>query len=171
MEALLRANEGVVAKQTGFTNNLKLSKIMAIYYRLQRNNSQKSAYYGKWYARACHPSVMELNEIADLIQRNCSVKKSDVKAVLTELVEVMNDALQSSRRVKIEGFGSFKVGLRTAPADSAEEFTVSNNIRGYRVVFQQELKRNAEGTTRAFTTGITAQELPLYAGGKTDEEG
>ena len=41
------------------------------------------------------------------LQRNCTVKKADILAVLDELVETMRDQLQDSKRVKLDGFGSF----------------------------------------------------------------
>lgn len=49
--------------------------------------------------------------LAEKMQRNCSVKRSDVKAVLTELVEIMNDEQHAFHRVKLEGLGSFKIDL------------------------------------------------------------
>ena len=136
---------------------------MSVFYRLRKNNNSKSAQYGKYYARAVHVSTLTTNDIANIIQRNCSVKRSDVKAVIEELIEVMNDALQNSQRVKLEGFGTFKLGIRTAPADSAEEFTVNDNVTGLRVNFQPETKVSAEGTrTKQFLVGCTVQELPVY---------
>ena len=57
---------------------------MSVFYRLRKNNNSKSAQYGKYYARAVHVSTLTTNDIANIIQRNCSVKRSDVKAVIEE---------------------------------------------------------------------------------------
>ena len=43
---------------------------------------------------------MRLKQLADRIQRQCSMTKGDVLAVLTELVTVMKDELQNSHKVK-----------------------------------------------------------------------
>lgn len=108
---------------------------MAILYKLWQDNRSSSSYKGKWYGRAIHQNTVDLSAISDRIQRNCSMKKSDVMAVLIELVEVMKDELQNSNVVKIDGFGLFKVGLQTKPAATAAEFNPARNVTGYRVNF------------------------------------
>jgi nucleoid DNA-binding protein len=40
-------------------------------------------------------------------------------AVLEELVEVMKDQMQDSKRVKLDGFGSFKIGIESKGAQTA----------------------------------------------------
>ena len=135
-----------------------------------KNNNSKSAQYGKGYAKAVATQVMGTDEIAEVIQRNCSVKKSDVKAVLEELVEVMNSALQDSKRVKLDGFGSFKIGLKTAPADSAAEFNVRDNVTSLRVNFQPIAKVDSNGTrSKVFLTGTSVKELPKNDVDKDEE--
>ena len=113
---------------------------MAVLYKLYQDNRSNATYPGKWYARAVHNNVTDLNAIAALIQRNCSLKKSDVIGVLTEMVEVMRDELTSSNIVKLDGLGTFRVGLSTKPADTAAAFTPAKNVVGYRVNFLPEAK-------------------------------
>lgn len=135
-----------------------------IRYRTVQNKNSKSSSYGKWYARAVMTDTTNLDTLAERIQRNCSVKKSDVLAVLTEMKEVMQDELQSSHRVKLDGFGSFKIGLITTSAASAEKFS-TDNIVGMRVIFQPDLKISADGTrTRAFITGAKVGAMPASSG-------
>lgn len=132
-----------------------------ISYRLYQNNNSKSELYKKWYARAVVTDTATLDTLADRIQRNCTVKKSDVLAVLTELVDVMRDELQSSHKVKLNGFGSFKIGLRSTGSDSVKDFTVKNNIKSLHVLFQPEMKVSAGGRrTRTFLDGCKVAELP-----------
>lgn len=119
---------------------------MAVMYKLWQDNRKNTMYPGKWYARAVHQSVIDLSEISERIQRNCSMKKSDVQAVLTEMVEVMKDELQNSNIVKIDGFGQFKVGMKTKPASTAADFNASKNVSGYRVNFLPASHRVVNGT-------------------------
>lgn len=135
---------------------------MAVMYKLYENKQTNSPTKGKWYARAIHPQRVETNELAERIQRNCTVKRSDVLAVLTELVEVMQDELQQSHAVKLNGFGIFKIGLRTKPADSAALFSVTENVVDYRINFQPEATGGGSGTrrNRQFLEGIKVQETP-----------
>ena len=108
---------------------------MAILYKLWQDNRKTSLYPGKWYAKAVHQTTVGLSDVAERIQRNCSMKKSDVQAVLTEMVEVMKDELQNSNIVRLDGFGSFKVGMKTKPAATAAAFNVAKNVAGYRINF------------------------------------
>jgi predicted histone-like DNA-binding protein len=108
---------------------------MAILYKLWQDNRKTSLYPGKWYAKAVHQTTIGLNDVAARIERNCSMKKSDVLAVLTEMVEVLKDELQNSNIVKLDGFGAFKVGMKTKPAATAADFNPATNVTGYHVNF------------------------------------
>ena len=89
------------------------------------------------------------------------MKKSDVKAVIEEMIEVMTDALQSSKRVKLNGFGTFKLGIVTKPADTAAEFTISENVVNSKVLFQPQLKISSDGVrTKTFLAGVKVELLP-----------
>ena len=106
---------------------------MPTFYTLYQDNREKSLTRGKWYARAKSLGYWDLDKLADHIQDNVSAKKSDVIAVLKELVVVMAEAFDSGYGVSLDGFGKFKIGLRTKPANSAKEFTVAKNIVGSRI--------------------------------------
>ena len=62
---------------------------MALLYKTYRDNRIDSDHL--WYARAIQLNTINTAGLEDIIQRNCSMKRSDVLAVLTELVEVMTD--------------------------------------------------------------------------------
>ena len=95
------------------------------------------------------------------LQRNCTVKKADILAVLDELVETMRDQLQDSKRVKLDGFGSFKIGITSKGARSAKAFTVADNIKGMHIVFTPERSTDAAGNrVKQFLQGAKCEELP-----------
>lgn len=131
---------------------------MSLFYRVRRDNRVDSEHL--YYGVAVQTGVIDTAKLAELIQRNCSMKKSDVVAVLTELVEVMTDQLQNSMVVKLDGFGSFKLGIRTIGADTEEKFTVAKNVTGLRVKFLAEGKKNASSgrVVRQFLNGCTLQK-------------
>ena len=62
---------------------------MALLYKIVRDNRKDSN--NLYYGRAVQINSINMEQLADIIQRNCTVKKSDVLAVLTELVETMTD--------------------------------------------------------------------------------
>lgn len=142
---------------------------MAVKYKIYQSN-RKGDNQGKWYARALHEGTVSTDDIADTIQNNCSVKRSDVLAVISELVEVMNTHLQNSMRVKLDRFGTFKLGLTSSPANSAKEFTAASNITGLHVLFAPELTIDAKGTRqKTFVTGAKVQEASQYSVDKSDD--
>ena len=79
---------------------------MAVNYKLYQCN-RDCEQKGLWYARASYNGTINTSQLADIMQANSTVKRSDIMAVLTELVEVMNYQLGNSMKVKLDGFGSF----------------------------------------------------------------
>ena len=108
---------------------------MAIIYRTYQDNREESLTQGQWFGRAVHVNTIDLEQIGEEIQENVSVKYSDVMGVLIELINVMNRHLNASEVVKLNGFGSFKIGLKTKGALREEDFSASKNIVGARVNF------------------------------------
>ena len=105
-------------------------------------------------------------QLAEIIQRNCTVKRSDVMAVLEELVEVMKDQMkdqmQDSKRVKLDGFGSFKIGIESKGAQTAAKYSVAEHITGLHVVFMPERTTDSSGNrSKQFLQGCKVEELPL----------
>ncbi|HEY9551257.1 MAG TPA: HU family DNA-binding protein [Prevotella sp.] len=136
---------------------------MPVLLKLYQNNNKKSPTKGKWYGRTVMTNMVNTATLAERIERNCTVKRSDVMAVLTELVEVMRDELQMSHSVKLNGFGIFKVGVSTKPVDDPKDFNAQSNVTAYRVNFTPEVSGSTKKGTvrkRAFLEGISAQRAP-----------
>ena len=130
---------------------------MALLYKIVRDNRKNSG--NLYYGRAVQIQTIGTDGLADIIQRNCTVKKSDVLAVINELVEVMTDQLQNSFAVKLDGFGTFKIGLKTVGADKPENFSISRNVAGLRVNFMSQGKKSqaTNKIERTFLQGATLQ--------------
>ena len=105
---------------------------MSVKFKIYQDVRTKSKTKGKFYARAVVSDVADLESISKEIEENTSAKQADVYAVLRELVNVMARHMRNGDRVVLDGFGSFKVGLKTKPADSVEKFNVAKNIVGTR---------------------------------------
>lgn len=138
---------------------------MAVFYRLYQNNNKSASGYRKWYARAVVTETMTTRQLAEIMQENCTVKRSDIEAVLRELVPTMTRAMQDSKRVKIDGLGSFKIGLKTKAAASAKEFNAQKNVRGMHVNFMPETYKDKKTNTRVcdLLSRCTVAELPKNA--------
>lgn len=134
---------------------------MAVHYRLYQNNNSRSAQYKKWYARAVMTETVGIDRLADTIEANCTVKRADVLAVLSELVVAMKHELQNSKRVKLDSFGSFKLGISTSPSETAKDFTSGGNVKGVHVLFQPEVRIGSDGRrTKFLIDGCRVTELP-----------
>ena len=141
---------------------------MAVFYRLSQVTSPKQKGYGKWYPRAVMTNTVDTDALATIMQRNCTVKKSDILAVISELIETMQDQLQDSKRVKLNGFGSFKIGMSSTGADKASDFDARKNIKGLHVLFMPEVKTDSEGQRqKTFISGCSVQEVPKGTGPST----
>ena len=121
---------------------------MAVKYKLYQDNRKNSAYKGKWYARAVIDDVVNLEETSQEIQDNTTAKQADVYVVLKEMINVFRRHLQNGDRVVLEGFGAFKVGLKSKPANSPKDFNSTDHIVGARINFQPETHWTATDHTR-----------------------
>jgi predicted histone-like DNA-binding protein len=112
--------------------------------KLQNKNDESTA-FGKWFATAVYDQhFITTEELANYIQQQASVKKSDIKAVLDELGGAMKHYFELGQKVKLEGIGIFKVGFSsigtTEKADCGAQ-----NITVRRVLFQPETERVVVG--------------------------
>ena len=79
--------------------------------------------YGKWYGRTHMLGTVGINELSQQIQNRCTVRESDIFAVLSELSDAIAGYLATGYQVRIPGLGIFHVTMTTEPADTKEEFT------------------------------------------------
>ncbi|MCF2578037.1 MULTISPECIES: HU family DNA-binding protein [Prevotellaceae] len=142
---------------------------MAVNFKIYQSN-RKGETNGKYYARATYRETVSIKELAEVMQNNSTVKKSDIVAVLTELSEVIRQELQRGNKVKIDGIGSFKVALRSKGATSAKEFSTSDII-GSRVLFMPETTIDANGNhVKALLAGLKVKEADSYESLKGKEQ-
>ena len=108
--------------------------------KLQNKNDESTA-YGKWFATAVYDQhFIETEELANYIQQQASVKKSDIKAVLDALGGAMKHYFELGQKVKLEGIGIFKVGFSSIGATTKDTCGAAN-ITTRRVLFQPETER------------------------------
>ena len=131
---------------------------MPVYYRKTQDNRKNSTHKGQWYGRAVYQGTVNEYDLAKSIEAKCTVHRADVVAVIIALIDEMSRALQSSLRVKLNGFGTFKMGLSSRPAETADKFT-TDNIRKLHVLFQPETHVAQDGVrTRTMITGARVKE-------------
>ena len=120
----------------------------------KQNTNSKSTAYGKYYAKAVYDEgFVGIDEIADYIQQQASVKKSDVKASIGELGEALKHYMEMGQKVRLDGIGIFKVGFSAIGVDEPEDCTAST-ITTRRIIFTPESQRLVVGSTRTDDGGV-----------------
>jgi len=105
-----------------------------ITYRILQALRPQMAHYGKWTAKAVHSRTVSTPEIAQYIERQCCLKRSDILACLAELAEQLIHHLHDGDIVELDGIGRFKLEIDSSPARSPYTLT-RDNIRGVHCIF------------------------------------
>jgi len=126
---------------------------MPIHYRLRQDNRMCSPYPGFWFAHSVNMGTIETEELARLVERNCSLKRSDIMAAMTELTDTIQQLLLDSHRVRIGGIGSLMVGIHGRGAPTAYEFHPGEHILGLHLTFIPDAE---------FLENYEVKEIPKY---------
>ena len=117
------------------------------YIKSKNNNSHNVKSFGKYYAKPVYDEkFIETEEIADFIQTQATLKRSDIKAALDELGAAMKHFLEMGQKIRLAGIGIFKVGFSSIGVASSDDCT-ANTITSRRVLFQPEIERIVVGSS------------------------
>ena len=116
------------------------------YIKTQNKNSFNQKSYGKYYAQPVYDQkFIETDEIADFIQTQATLKRSDIKAALDELGAAMKHFLEMGQKIRLSGIGIFKVGFSSIGVTDPANCTAAT-ITSRRVLFQPEVERIVTGS-------------------------
>ena len=111
------------------------------------NTNELSKTFGKFYVRPVYPKRhIGTNELAEFIQTQCTVKMSDIKAVLVEIGSAFKHYFELGQKIKLDGVGIFKVGISSACSDTEAGCNASLVKKG-RVNFQPEVTSVLKGVS------------------------
>ena len=110
-----------------------------------QNKNSHSLAFGKYFTKAVYDNnFIETEQLAEFIQTQASVKKSDIKAVLDELGGSLKHFFELGQKVKLDGIGIFKVGFSSIGTTEKEDCG-AQTITTRRVLFQPETERVVVG--------------------------
>ena len=136
---------------------------MPVPYKLYKNTRAGSKTEGKWYARATHYSILDTDKLASQIESATTLTKPDIVACIAAFLQYIRDGLRAGQRVKLDKFGSFKVGMATTPADSAKDFSATTNVKSLHVIFQPAVEVSADRKrTKSLLSGVKVEEMQTY---------
>lgn len=137
---------------------------------LRKVNSVKSPAFGKYFWHTVYEDhFVETDELADFIQQQASIKRSDIKATLDELGAAMKHFFELGQKVRLDGIGIFKVGISSKGVTDPKKATV-NDITTRRILFQPETEQvkvtlttgTASARVKTLTRNIAFEESRDY---------
>ena len=143
---------------------------MSVKIRKVVNNLKGSKTQGKVYGRAVVSDTINTKKLCQNIRDRCTLTEPDVVAVVSALITEVSGQLALGNRVVLDGFGSFKVGLSSTPADSAKKFT-SANIKCLRVIFQPAIEMINGKRVKTLLKEVRVEELAEYKGLNDEDTG
>lgn len=129
-----------------------------------------------FYPRVQLIGNVSTKQIAKEITEYCSLSPGDVKNTLDNLVTVMTLHLQNSESVTLDGFGSFRLSMRSRNKGVESADAVSAAQATLHVKFLPAFTRNPDRSiaTRSLVTGakcVNVNTLNVAAPDKAEEGG
>lgn len=132
----------------------------------------KKAYNKKtdvYYPRAITiGTAINTDQIAETLADRSTVTKTDVKAVLTEMADVMSQYMAQGKSVKLDGLGSFRLGLNTKGVKNEENFDFQTQLQHIKVNFTPETTYPA--STGTATRSMVSKNIEWVEYNKTQTE-
>ena len=124
-----------------------------ILYEVKQNLNSYTSAYGKWYAQIKALETMNTRKLAQHIAEHGSIYTPDVVyGVLEKFRSCLVEMLLDSKRVKIEGLGTFYCTIENTKggAESADGFSVNTNLKGLHIRFLPEQEQEQNISSREF---------------------
>ena len=124
-----------------------------IFYEVRQNKNEKSSVKNKWFAHSKSVETMNTRKLAKHISEHGSVYTTDVVfGVLEKFRSCLVEMLLESKRVKIDGLGTFFTTLENEPGGAAkkEEFSVAKNLKALHIRFMPEQEQEMNISSREF---------------------
>ena len=144
-----------------------------IFYEVRQNKNAKSSIKGKWFAHSKSVETMNTRKLAKHISEHGSVYTTDVVfGVLEKFRSCLVEMLLESKRVKIDGLGTFFTTIEneTGGAKSQEEFNVNKNLKALHIRFMPEGEQEMNISSREFIKKAEFINITTLQSGKKENE-
>ena len=124
-----------------------------ILYEVKQNQNSFSAAYGKWYAQIKNLETLNTRKLANHISEHGSIYTPDVVyGVLEKFRSCLVEMLLESKKVKIEGLGTFYCTLENQKNGSLkkEDFNVNKHLKALHIRFLPEQTTEDNISSREF---------------------
>ena len=124
-----------------------------ILYEVKQNQNSYSAAFGKWYAQIKSLETLNTRKLANHISEHGSIYTPDVVyGVLEKFRSCLVEMLLESKKVKIEGLGTFYCTLENQKngALKKEDFNVNKHLKALHIRFLPEQTTEENISSRQF---------------------
>ena len=132
------------------THIFSMAKIL---YEVKKNQNSHSLAYGKWYAQIKSLETLNTRRLANHISEHGSIYTPDVVyGVLEKFRSCLLEMLLESKKVKIEGLGTFYCTLENQKngALKKEDFNVNKHLKALHIRFLPEQTTEENISSREF---------------------
>ena len=122
-----------------------------ILYEVKQNINEKSTAYGKWYGRVKALETLNTRKLAQHIAEHGSLYTVDVVfGVLEKFRTCLVEMLLNSKKVKIDGLGTFYCTVESRGAATKDKYSTASDIKGLHIRFLPELTTELNISSREF---------------------
>ena len=124
-----------------------------ILYEVKKNQNSKSTAFGKWFAQIKTLETLNTRRLAQHISEHGSIYTPDVVyGVLEKFRSCLLEMLLESKKVKIEGLGTFYCTLENQKGGALkkEDFNVNKHLRALHIRFLPEQEAEQNISSREF---------------------
>ena len=124
-----------------------------ILYEVKKNQNSKSTAYGRWFAQIKTLETLNTRKLAQHISEHGSIYTPDVVyGVLEKFRSCLLEMLLESKKVKIEGLGTFycTVENQKGGALKKEDFNVNKHLKALHIRFLPEQEQEQNISSREF---------------------
>ena len=139
---------------------------MSIEYDFYRNPNSQGTNKKRYHARVVSSDRISTDELAEEIQKECSLTITDVKAVLIALGDKLAKHLGEGSKVHLEGIGYFQVNLQCK-----EEVRTTRSVRSDNVEFKSvSYRSDTEMKKHLRNQKIQRSQTRIHSREMTEEE-
>ena len=126
-----------------------------------------------FYPRVVFTGNVSTAQIAKEISEYCSLTPGHTKNTIDNLIKVLTTHLQASESVTLDGFGTFRMAMKSTGKGVPTDGEVSATQATITVRFQPAVTRNLNRTvaTRSMVTGVKCVRLDAVPGSGNGGEG
>ena len=144
-----------------------------IFYNLKQNKVKNSKIYGKWFAHGKTIETLNTRKLANHIAEHGSIYTPDVVfGVLEKFRSCLLEMLMNSRKVKIDGLGTFYTTIENAKggAINRDDFSTQKNLKALHIRFLPDQEQETNISSREFIKKAEFIDAEAFADALKKEE-